>query len=169
MKKAEVFRHVHHTVGCPHCGKDAGSQIDHLMEEGFRTQWYCNHCGGKYKLDVEKGGEQVQVQALDERIRDCAILLKYEGAYVVARGMLAVEAGEPADMSAHEYFYNEHACPTNWMKDVLCLYDSAHDDTDPHGMFEYVGSELMEEDQHDCNYDWRPFIERQRRKNYDQN
>jgi hypothetical protein len=37
------------------------------------------------------------------------------------------------------YFYNEHTCPTNWLRDIEQI--EFEGDRDPHGVFEFVSVE----------------------------
>jgi len=39
--------------------------------------------------------------------------------------------------TASEYFYNEHTCPTNFLRHVIRIIDAEGDD-DPHGIFQFV-------------------------------
>jgi len=80
-------------------------------------------------------------------------------AYVVVKGMAFAVGTKDNYEAGCEYFYDEHTCPVNWMG-VECLYDNRNNDTDPHGMFEYVGHEEYPEGGSDCNYDWEPLIKR---------
>ena len=40
------------------------------------------------------------------------------------------------DEDTRRYFYEEHTCPTNWLRDVEEV--SIGDNTDPHGLWKFV-------------------------------
>ena len=58
----------------------------------------------------------------------------------------------------HEYYYNEHTCPTNYMRNVVAVIDLKHQDQDPHGIFEYIATLDYDEKVEDCNYDYTDVI-----------
>jgi hypothetical protein len=43
----------------------------------------------------------------------------------------------------HEYHYNEHTCPTNYLRRTVMLIDLETLDTDPHGAFTYITNAPM--------------------------
>lgn len=37
-----------------------------------------------------------------------------------------------------QFYFEEHSCPTNWLRDIVEVYDK-NGDSDPHGFMKYVG------------------------------
>lgn len=148
---------------CPHCDKP-DSTIDHLLGTERETKWYCDECGGRYELHFSK--TRCAFYRLNEWRIDLAVVLKYQEAIVVVKGMAFAEGDKSAYDTSHiEYHYNEGTCPTNWMG-VECLYDNAIGDPDPHGMFKFIGFELYPEGGEECDFDWGPLIIRVREEWY---
>lgn len=57
------------------------------------------------------------------------------------------------DDAHHRYFYEEHTCPTNWLRDVFAI--QAGSDSDPHGLFEFVAArdgEAPDDPNEECRY-----------------
>lgn len=42
-----------------------------------------------------------------------------------------------------KYFYDEHTCPTNWVRNIERFTEKG--DTDPHGVFQYIDHVTDEE------------------------
>ena len=142
---------------CPHCEKET-STVDHLLGGTVSTAWYCDSCGGRYSLNFSSTG--CVIRPLKEWIISVAVVLQLGKTFVVVKGMLFAKGSrENFDDSNLQYFYDEHTCPINWMG-VECLYDSENDDSDPHGLFSFVGYELYPEGFEDGGLDWVPLINR---------
>lgn len=137
---------------CPCCEKP-DSTIDHLLNTDTSTSWYCDNCGERYSISFKKTGE-VFTQATGERVNKNIVLLKNGNVGLVVEGM-SFSGAE----SNQEYYYNEHTCPTNYMKNVLAVIDLEHNDSDPHGIFEYVKTLDWDKDVEDCNYDYSHIME----------
>jgi len=145
---------------CPHCDCVC-SPVDHLFENkyGGDTSWYCDGCGGKYKIEYDSS-KKCLISPLDEWKIDIAVVMKYQDIFVVVKGVAFAEGSRGNfDDSNFPYYYNEHTCPVNWMR-VECLYDSKTENGDPHGLFEYVGYEVYPDGGQDCNFDWATLINR---------
>jgi len=136
---------------CPCCEKQTSS-IDHLLNTDISTSWYCDSCGERYRIIFKKSGE-VFTQAIGERVNKNIVLLKNGNVGLVVEGMSFSDAE-----SNHEYYYNEHTCPTNYMKNVLAVIDLEHNDSDPHGIFEYVATLDWDKNVEDCNYDYSDIV-----------
>lgn len=138
MEKVNTIIEVKHFVECPHC-HNSKNRIDHLFnDEGKETSWghwYCDECGGGYKGIVK--GKDVFVEKVNERKDNSIVFLKNGNVLLAVKGMYF--NGEH-DAENDRYFYDEHTCPTNYFKNVEMVIDLENGDTDPHGIFEFVGS-----------------------------
>lgn len=122
-------------IVCPACNKPAGT-IDHFTNP-VSTRWYCDICGEQYSFTVTKQNNELIVSDLKltgNKKNDCLVLLKNGDIGLVVKGMYFNNEFD----SNHEYFYNEHTCPVNYLKDIKDVFDLKNKDTDPHGIFEYV-------------------------------
>lgn len=135
----EVFTEVSpvavttHYVACPWCGVNA-STVNHLMDADTETEWYCDECGEKFGLKFKDGRMWTRKVPGEKKIKTL-VLLRNANVGLVVEGM-AFENGPGND----DYFYNEHTCPTNYLKKVKVVIDLKHGDTDPHGIFVYVAT-----------------------------
>jgi ribosomal protein L37AE/L43A len=142
----------HHVV-CPACQKPSGT-LDHL-KQNTETLWYCDECGVRYKLVLKDG--RVEVTATADRTEKRLVVLKREGFYLIVEGLVFIGADAPdAGEHNHAYFYNEHTCPTNYLKRVKAVVEKSEGrimclDPDPHGCFEYVATLPWDNDIEDSN------------------
>lgn len=133
-------------IQCPHCLK-ATNSIDHLDGKEISTRWYCDDCGNQYSFKLSKTGEITELKLTGDRIDKSLVLLKNGDIGLVVEGLVF-----NGDLSNNnEYFYNEHTCPTNYMKRVKEVFDLKNDDTDPHGIFEYVKTLPWDSNINECN------------------
>lgn len=138
MKKVNTIMEIKHFVECPHCGKST-SRIDHLFNEENKTSswgpWYCDECGGAYKGEVRD--KEVFIEPIyGDRKNKCLVFLKNANVLLVVEGMYFNGDFDPENK---RYFYEEHTCPTNYLG-VEMVVDLNDGDTDPHGIFEFVGA-----------------------------
>lgn len=125
---------------CPQCGEDAGI-VDHLLGQTTWTAWYCDSCGQRYGLDFKADGT-VGIEAMPERIVKTFDLLILEPqehpVYFIVEGM-RFEGTDDNRSPEHaaRFHYEEHSCPTNWLKPEVVYYKG---DTDPHGLIEFVAT-----------------------------
>ena len=139
MKPANITMQTKHLINCPNCGH-ADSGVDHLMgQEGDRTfgPWYCGACGTAYE-GVVKNGKDVLIKVSEgRRLDDTLVLLQLppqkESVYLVVKGMMF--DGE-LNEDGKRYHYDQHTCPTNYLKDSVALIIG--NDDDPHGLFRFV-------------------------------
>jgi ribosomal protein L37AE/L43A len=125
-------------IVCPACHQPDQS-IDHLEGKGV-TMWYCRKCGVRYAFKYDSG-EVTDLGLTGERIEKRLVLLRRDniGLVVVGRCLPAAAAADNSDPTGHHaYYYNEHTCPVNYMRDAKAVIDLDKKDTDPHGIFEYV-------------------------------
>jgi len=136
LQKANIIEKTKHHVECPHCHKPAGT-IDHLIGRNIDTSWYCDNCGGRYRLVMGKG--TVFTEPLDERIDPTLVFLRNGDVLLAVKGREFTAGGKATALEGHEeYFYNTHTCPTNFMGEVEAVIDMRTGNDDPHGIFEYV-------------------------------
>lgn len=72
--------------------------------------------------------------------RDELSLLKFDGkdgpVFFVVKGLAKAHASDEEMQSSAAYFYEEHSCPTNWLRDCVAVIENGGDD--PHGFLEHV-------------------------------
>jgi ribosomal protein S27AE len=126
---------------CPTCGELVG-QIDHLLSSRVETRWYCKRCGQQYGLRSDGDGH-VDITPRRERCvttYDVLVLPPQEQpVYFVVKGMRfdRLDCKEtPEEAREHaEFYYEEHSCPTNWLRPEMVYIDG---DADPHGLIKFV-------------------------------
>jgi len=132
-------------IVCPTCLKGE-HRVDHLLA-GTKTSWYCNNveCGRRFHLEVLKDG-RVVTEPEDERTIPTVVTLESKGPVrIEVQGFVIVKDGQEPDFSHDEYHYNEHTCPVNYLG-VEEVIDPTTGDEDPHGIFQYVKTEVWKED-----------------------
>ena len=138
------FQKPERYVACPACGKGE-HQVSHLAV-GTRTAWYCHEegCRRRFSLTVVSGG-YVVLEVMNERcVATLVTLRSSKPVTIVVEGMRFVKDGDVQDEMEEarqdRYFYEEHTCPTNYLRVLEVRDDSG--DKDPHGIFEYIGTVL---------------------------
>ena len=110
---------------CPHCGK-TGSTIDHAELEWF-PPWCCNHCGEWYQARKIQGCFEVRKAIPRMGIWDCVrhpdywLILKCGDLVVIIKSSHSPPKGTETkeEWLGHlEYYYEEHTCPTNFIRGV---------------------------------------------------
>lgn len=129
---------------CPFCGETTSS-VDHLLQETTETLWYCDKCGGRYGLKFENG--KMFICKTDERKDKTLVFLQAGYIVLIVEGLNLSGIGT----ENNAYYYNEHTCPTNYMKDVIKVIDLRNRDTDPHGIFEYKKTVPYDKRIEDCD------------------
>lgn len=135
-----------HHVPCPWCGGNA-STVDHLLNEkhATETQWACDACGEKIALKV-KDGRLWTGKVRGERTYKTLVLLRHGDIGLVVEGMAFEDhPGSP------ESYYDENTCPTNYLKHVKVIIDLKRNDTDPHGIFQFVAVRPYDPRIEECN------------------
>lgn len=133
---------VLHAV-CPHCGEVA-KRLDYLLAMAAKKPygfgpWACDSCNHYYSgtLSTVDGKPSVITVKSDksssEEVYDLLVLPpQNKPVYLIVS---TEDYGrKERDQS---FYYNEHTCPTNWIKRVVGIVIG--DDPDPHGLFEFVG------------------------------
>ena len=130
-------------IHCPSCGEQTGSSVDHLPMGIKFGPWYCDKCNKSYVGEVEPSGITIELHT-EVKISTVS-LLKRDGevpVYFLVEGFsFKDDIHEINDSSS--YFYEEHSCPINWLRDVFMVIEGS--DTDPHGFLEHVRTITMEE------------------------
>ncbi len=145
-----VVKTTTHIV-CPSCNQPDKS-VDHLKGQRVDTMWYCDHCGKRYEFTVLPDLTVKELKATGEYLEKAIVLLRNGSVGLVVEGMTFHCPGKRDDHS-HDYFYNEHTCPTNYMRYVCAVVDLEAKDTDPHGIFQYVTTLPWDEKAKECNND----------------
>lgn len=72
--------------------------------------------------------------------RDELSLLKFDGkdgpVYFVIRGLASVHGTNEEMQDRASYHYEEHSCPTNWLRECVAVIEDG--DEDPHGFLDHV-------------------------------
>jgi hypothetical protein len=140
MKKAQTISHQY--ILCPNCNKSE-HRIDHLKVGTEFGPWACDDekCGIYFNGIRTEDGATLTVT--DDTHRAVFIELQYcddPNLKIIVSGM---ESSRGCDKNwwieypgHHEYYYNEHTCPTNFLLGVEQV--DYKGDIDPHGVFEFV-------------------------------
>jgi len=131
---------------CPWCNSK-GSPVDHLIDGKFDTTWYCDRCGESYALKFDHGRMWIG-KVPGRRSEKTLVLLRHGSIGLIVEGL---KHSEDPTCSGNAYFYNEHTCPTNYLKYVKRVIDLKTGDTDPHGIFQYVCTRPYDERIEDLN------------------
>jgi hypothetical protein len=146
--KTALYRHEF--LICPWCDKESGCRVDHLYEDnqfaaGFGP-WYCHECRrGIEGRVLSPGNVEVRKSMTKSGFSRSMALLKLEGKEVTTFFVMEHDryrSGDPTDetdeanQSHQRYFFEEHSCPTNWLRE--CVVVIVDKDCDPHGFLEFV-------------------------------
>lgn len=71
--------------------------------------------------------------------------------WFVSEGVTQLEKGDEIDPLDASYFYNEHTCPTNFIRCEAIVHDG---NIDEHGVFTYVRSLWMTKNYAEDNEGW---------------
>jgi len=134
MNKSKVVSETLHYIICPHCEKFR-NRICHLFgKKNYQWGiWYCEECGGGYKGTVD--GTDVYVEKVEKRKDNALVFLKFDNILLAVKGMYFDK-----NLNFLKYFYEEHTCPINYLKSAELIIDLHYENTDPHGLFEFVGA-----------------------------
>ena len=127
---------------CPSCGKYRFSLLADFHPHRDCGPWYCDACGLGWFVRWEGPEGEVVVRRADRVERTSVILRCTEPFTLVVEGLRFRREDEPTSDEEYaeqeEYFYNLGTCPTNILRKVEKLVTD-DGDTDPHGIFTYVG------------------------------
>lgn len=146
--KAKTYTVAH--FNCPTCGQTHHS-YQHLLDEAVKSQkpvsfgpWRCHECISGYTGVVNPDGTVLLTPYKNNFIRAVSLLKSQHEEHpiylMVEMNHCHPDPSKPLDPS---YYFDQHTCPTNYMRDVTrILFDG---DTDPHGVFEHVRTVTAEE------------------------
>ena len=127
-------------IVCPHCGAPTESSVDHLKAGQTFGPWYCEECGGGFQ--GKANGAQTEIEVVSSSFRKTLDLLvlepQEEPVYFVMKGFHSQGSSEEDEQDSTRFFYEEHSCPTNWIRDTAMI--SVGGDVDPHGFLKFVRS-----------------------------
>jgi hypothetical protein len=133
---------------CPHCNIHTNETVSHLYGDRLPFKfgpWYCDACGGAYEGTVLAPGN-VEIRIIDRNKQSKGrrmALLKLAAdnrtVWFVIDGIYINHGSDDrGSQDRDRYFYEEHSCPTNWLRDVAAVIED--NDSDPHGFLEFVRS-----------------------------
>lgn len=145
MKTTYKFEYV----VCPWCEGESGHRIDHLYDIHFPVPfgpWLCNLCGASFSGSVLSPGDvSLRKVESDLALARSMILLKLDAKdgtvfFVIDRDRLFDVPDDSYEIiqSSQRYFFEEHSCPTNWLRDCAAVIYNG--DPDPHGFLKFVRS-----------------------------
>lgn len=147
---------------CSNCENPEKNYLSHLPLGAQAGPWNCDQCGAEYwpTCNADGSGYTIRQELGTERGQDCLKRLKLlkldvepgEDVYLVVDGM-----GDSDD----SYFYDEHTCPTNYLKRVRAIVSQRGlqtPDDDPHGVFKYVATAPDVDDDAQDFMGWVEFI-----------
>ena len=144
--RAELVTETRVYIKCPKCGGDKSMRVDHILSRSSMFgPWYCDACGEGIVGEVLKSGE-VEIsdspKTAGKRWDKSLVLLELRprpvSVYVIIRGGMF-----DGEKDNHDYFYEEHDCPTNFLSQIEMMI--VGDSVDPHGAFDYV-AEIKEQE-----------------------
>lgn len=117
---------------CPHCAHHTNSSIDHLEAGRHFGPWFCDECGGSF-LGVANGADTVLTKHHERQTKTLDLLVLEPTEKPIYFILDGIQFGEDGNK---EYLYEEHSCPTNWLRNIRLV--SVDGDIDPHGFMEFV-------------------------------
>ncbi len=142
-------------VVCPWCEQESGHRVCHLFNPKYEPYawgpWTCEKCRCEFRGSVNMVNE-VTVERVGtgkpKYGRALALLLLdgKDGPVYFVMDRRYYTPGEPdEEFQSHEqYFFEEHSCPTNWLRD--CEVVIQYGDQDPHGFLTHVRSVEVTDD-----------------------
>ena len=139
--------HTKRYIKCPKC-QQGEFEVEHLfaIERNDFGPWYCDECGISFDGTITADGE-IDFTFSDSIRIPAKILLQVEpqkeSIFFMLDGSIYRDHHETEeDINQFlRYFYEEHTCPTNWLKDVCEV--KIGDDTDPHGLATFEGYRIV--------------------------
>lgn len=132
---------------CPWCGEQSGRRVDHLYHDALPRAagpWYCEECRKPFKVKVIAPGD-VEITQTETRgiFSRSMALLKFEGKdgpvfFVMDHNRYreSEDQTEEQNQSSQRFFFEEHSCPTNWLRECVAVIEDG--DADPHGFLDFV-------------------------------
>jgi hypothetical protein len=135
MPEVEPISETLHYAPCPWCQKRSDSVIDHLMNQSIDTTWHCGECGESFSLRFDGTGKLWTEKVLDRRRDKILVLMRHGNMGIIFEG--STVAGNPGQQ---RYYYEAHACPISFMRDIKVIIDLKDGNIDPHGIFRFMGT-----------------------------
>jgi hypothetical protein len=129
-------------IPCPNC-KEGGWRADQLGV-GQLTRWSCSECH-LYVRILRITEDDFETTLLEKKETPITVTLRSPTVPPITVKVNAWKYEHSQSLSQEEfvenekYFYNEHTCPTNWLRDIEQI--EFEGDHDPHGVFEFVSVE----------------------------
>jgi hypothetical protein len=133
---------------CPNCEEDIflGTDLKERAKKepnGFMA--FCDHCQKRWMLShidgTIVGKDEIPVEFPLGHERTLVLLVQSDPSdtpiYIVVLGYLYYDKEGKVAVTNGKYYYNEHTCPTNYLKTEAVIHKG---DTDPHGVFRFVRS-----------------------------
>lgn len=140
MLKAKVVEEVRRKIECPFCGGQSSFDITHLKAGNSFGPWYCEECGSSIAGTIQSDGSVDVEPRKGTKTKTLDLLClppQDHPVYFVVSG-INISSVDSDTGDGKEYFYEEHACPRNWIDDVIEIISDG--DNDPHGLFDFVAS-----------------------------
>jgi len=136
-------------IVCPNCNYNRAfsiSQFKNISKQLLHEYtWVCDICGQHVKISFDENSE-MEIEKVGKDVLTY-VLLKFDSTEPL---YAIITANHNTNVDEIKYIYEEHSCPTNWLRDITTLI---HDvDTDPHGIFK-VMSILQMEDEYSIDFD----------------
>jgi hypothetical protein len=127
---------------CPACGEHEFA-VEHLLGDGpwgvtaeypKRTAgpWYCDNCGAGWRLTYDASGVDVEPHT-ERKVTEYVILVLPPQTEPVRFKVKHFRFTPEIDENRARYFFEEHTCAVNWLRDVEEV--SIGTDDDPHGLW----------------------------------
>jgi hypothetical protein len=137
----------HDLAICPWCEGESGHRVDHLYDGHMPANagpWYCKECRRSFRVKVNAPGDVELTKYEDNRpFTPSLALLKFDGKdgpvfFIMKHDRYRSSEDETdAEIQGHQrYFYEDHSCPTNWLRECVAVIEDG--DADPHGFLDFV-------------------------------
>lgn len=152
---------------CPWCGEQSGGRVDHLYGDALPASfgpWYCKECRKPFRGKVNAPGDVTieRAEGHKDRFSRSMALLKFDGKdgpvfFVMDHNRYwpSDEEGTDEQNQGHQrYFFEEHSCPTNWLRECVAVIENG--DCDPHGFLQFVRAVDVPDDfDEDAGANWQ--------------
>jgi hypothetical protein len=129
-------------IPCPNCPE--GSWRADQLGINQPTTWCCDQCHTQSHI-VRLNETDFQTVSTGKKETPVTVTLRSITVPPITVKVNTWKYAHSQDLSQEEYehntryFYNEHTCPTNWLRDIEQI--EFEGDHDPHGVFEFVSVE----------------------------
>lgn len=129
-------------IPCPSC-TDGSWRADQL-HEGQSTTWTCNSCHREANI-LRVDYNDFRTTPTGRKETPVVVTLRSDTKPAITVRLNTWKYAHSQKDTKKEYeehqrfYYDEHTCPTNWIKQVEEI--SVGKDKDPHGIFEFVSCE----------------------------